>query len=64
MKVIIKLDNRVIEQYDGYKATTTRDVVNDELTVNIESYIDYIDDEQINFDKLDSLKNSDFDIKF
>lgn len=64
MKITIKMDNKIIKQYDGcktYKAVTTRDIANDELIINIESYIDDINDEQINFD---NLANSDFDIKF
>lgn len=61
MTLIIKLDNRVIEKYDGYKATVTRDETNDEITINIESYIDFIDDDYINDDELNK---PDFDIKF
>lgn len=61
MTVTVKLDNRVMEKYECYKAKSEYNAEIDTLIVSMESYIDYIDDEQINFDKLN---NPDFDIKF
>ena len=50
-----------MEKYKCYKAKAEYIAEIDTLIISMESYIDYIDDEQINSDKLNK---PNFDIKF
>lgn len=59
MTVIIKLDGRVIKQYECHQARDIINIKDNTFTVNMESYIDYIDDEETN-----SEPPKGFDIKF